>query len=34
MNDYYFKIMKIGGSTFGPQLSVSTVSVDTTKADG
>ncbi|CAL9561988.1 hypothetical protein [Streptomyces sp. Tu 3180] len=34
MNDYYFKIMKIGGSTFGPQLSVSTVTVDTTKADG
>ncbi|CAL9438921.1 MULTISPECIES: hypothetical protein [Streptomyces] len=32
--DYYFKIMKIGGSTFGPQLSVSTVTVDTTKADG
>ncbi|MFI8005728.1 hypothetical protein [Streptomyces sp. NPDC086010] len=30
----YFKIMKIGGSTFGPQLSVSSVSVDTTKADG
>ncbi|MDQ0831013.1 hypothetical protein QF032_002857 [Streptomyces achromogenes] len=33
MRDYYFKIMKIGGSTFGPQLSVRTVSVDTTKAD-
>ncbi|MCF2130768.1 hypothetical protein L1I79_30725 [Strepomyces sp. STD 3.1] len=32
--DYYFKIMKIGGSTFGPQLSVKSVSVDTTKADG
>lgn len=34
MRDYYFKIMKIGGSTFGPQLSVSTVTVDTTRADG
>ncbi|MEV5335435.1 hypothetical protein [Streptomyces werraensis] len=34
MRNYYFKIMKIGGSTFGPQLSVSTVTVDTTKADG
>ncbi|MER8219903.1 hypothetical protein ABTZ58_04755 [Streptomyces sp. NPDC094143] len=33
MRDYYFKIAKIGGSTFGPQLSVSSVSVDTTKAD-
>ncbi|MDX3314088.1 hypothetical protein ACWGH3_15420 [Streptomyces sp. NPDC054884] len=33
MRDYYFKLMKIGGSTFGPQLSVRTVSVDTTKAD-
>lgn len=34
MRSYYFQIMKIGGSTFGPQLSVKTVSVDTTKADG
>jgi hypothetical protein len=33
IRDYYFKIMKIGGSTFGPQLSVRSVSVDTTKAD-
>ncbi len=33
MRNYYFQIMKIGGSTFGPQLSVSSVSVDTTKAD-
>ncbi|EGX55992.1 hypothetical protein SZN_30067 [Streptomyces zinciresistens K42] len=33
MRDYYFKITKIGGSTFGPQLSVRSVSVDTTKAD-
>ncbi|MFH8503945.1 hypothetical protein [Streptomyces flaveolus] len=32
--DYYFEIMKIGGSTFGPQLSVSSLTVDTTKADG
>ncbi|MFF3844501.1 hypothetical protein [Streptomyces sp. NPDC002328] len=32
--DYYFKLAKIAGSTFGPQLTVSTVSVDTTKADG
>ncbi|MFF8397212.1 hypothetical protein [Streptomyces sp. NPDC016172] len=31
--DYYFKIAKIGGSTFGPQLSVRSVSVDTSKAD-
>ncbi|MFF6953498.1 hypothetical protein ACFZAD_33290 [Streptomyces iakyrus] len=34
VHDYYFKIMKIGGSTFGPQLGVRTVSVDTSKADG
>ncbi|CAM5297828.1 hypothetical protein [Streptomyces sp. NPDC005930] len=34
MRNYYFKIMKIGGSTFGPQLSVRSVTVDTTKADG
>ncbi|WP_221362188.1 hypothetical protein [Streptomyces beigongshangae] len=34
MKNVYFKIMKIGGSTFGPQLSVNSVSVDTTKADG
>ncbi|MDX3530987.1 hypothetical protein P1P75_32420 [Streptomyces sp. ID05-39B] len=33
MRNYYFQIMKIGGSTFGPQLSVGSVSVDTTKAD-
>lgn len=32
--DVYFQIMKIGGSTFGPQLTVNSVSVDTTKADG
>ncbi|MDX3754426.1 hypothetical protein ACFY1B_04690 [Streptomyces mirabilis] len=32
--DYYFQIMKIGGSTFGPQLSVSKLVVDTTKVDG
>ncbi|MFD8262364.1 hypothetical protein ACFV19_26360 [Streptomyces griseoluteus] len=32
--DYYFKIMKIGGSTFGPQLTVGSLTVDTTKADG
>jgi len=34
MKNVYFQIMKIGGSTFGPQLSVNSVSVDTTKADG
>ncbi|MDX3577981.1 MULTISPECIES: hypothetical protein [unclassified Streptomyces] len=33
MRDYYFQIKKIAGSTFGPQLSVRSVSVDTTKAD-
>lgn len=32
--DYYFQIMKIGGSTFGPQLTVDSLTVDTTKADG
>ena len=32
--DYYFEIMKIAGSTFGPQLSVNSLTVDTTKADG
>ncbi|WP_327404031.1 hypothetical protein OG194_30715 [Streptomyces sp. NBC_01288] len=32
--DYYFQLMKIGGSTFGPQLSVSSLTIDTTKADG
>lgn len=34
MKNVYFQIMKIGGSTFGPQLSVNSVSVDTTQADG
>ncbi|MFJ4919474.1 hypothetical protein [Streptomyces sp. NPDC088725] len=32
--DYYFKIVKIGDSTFGPQLTVGSLTVDTTKADG
>jgi hypothetical protein len=33
MRNCYFQIMKIGGST-GQQLSVNSVSVDTTKTDG
>ncbi|MDO0929783.1 hypothetical protein QQY24_32195 [Streptomyces sp. TG1A-8] len=34
VRDYYFQIMAIGGSTFGQQLSVSSLTVDTTEADG
>ena len=34
MRDYYFQIMAIGVSTFGPQLSVASLVVDTTKEDG
>ncbi|MET9145593.1 hypothetical protein [Streptomyces sp. NPDC004042] len=33
-HNYYFKIKKIGGSTFGPQLSVKSVYQDTSKVDG
>lgn len=34
MKNVYLQIMKIGGSAFGPQFTVNSVSVDTTKADG
>ncbi|MCX5397689.1 hypothetical protein [Streptomyces sp. NBC_00102] len=34
MKGVYFQIMKIGGSTFGPRLTVNSASVDTAKADG
>ncbi|MCX5343559.1 hypothetical protein [Streptomyces atratus] len=34
MKNVYFKIEKIAGMTVGPQLTVNSVSVDTTKADG